>query len=63
MSELRFDGEVAVVTGGGRGLGRQHALLLARRAHFDEIRDPIGHTIPAGPAEEMVDLYQAITAG
>jgi hypothetical protein len=31
------------------------------RAHFDEIRDPTEHTVPAGPADEMVDLYQAIT--
>ncbi|MEM8919780.1 MAG: SDR family NAD(P)-dependent oxidoreductase [Pseudomonadota bacterium] len=64
MSEIRFDGQVAIVTGAGGGVGRCHALELARRGAKVVVNDLGGALDGSGgnseAAEKVVEEIKAL---
>ena len=66
MSEIRYDGRVAVITGAAGGLGRSHAIALARRGCALVLNDlgggPRGDGGDRAPAELVVEEVQALGA-
>jgi NAD(P)-dependent dehydrogenase (short-subunit alcohol dehydrogenase family) len=59
MADIGYDGKVAIITGAGGGLGREHALELARRGARIVVND-LGGSVSGeggdvGPAQKVAD--------
>jgi len=64
MPDVGFEGKVAIITGAGGGLGREHALLLASRGAKMVVND-LGGAVDgtgssAGPAQKVVEEIEAL---
>ena len=63
---LRYDDQVVLITGAGRGIGRQHALFLAARgasiASWDRVMAEGGYAVPANSDRSGAHLSAALAA-